>query len=287
MQGDAHKEIWRDDSFARVWLDVDGLPSNYYKKSGTLCRSPTTVCLFGLQGWHQSGSGDPQHGLRAADWLVKSAVPQPSGGLAWPFPMDFAAPGHLLKAPWVSMLTQGLALSVLARAYLTTGRQRYREFLHRAVDYCRATYEHECASGSVWFAEYPGGPSVLNGHMFTLFGLVEAKTISGISAGPLVVAGRTALELNLDRFELILPGFRWSRYDDGCIWYAGEKYHGIHIRQLRALAATLLDPALAARADRWASWQHQYGRRGARVLLHKAVFGLQKLGQVRAACRLR
>jgi hypothetical protein len=283
------EQFERDDSFAKVRVDESGLPATTYKRSGVgPVHIPTMVCLYGLV--HAGRMPDEEATLgfwRANDWLLNHAFRLDSSAVTWPFPVDFKAPGHDLKAPWPSLMTQGLALSLLARAAQAADgplRAELRKLARDALAFYDIPLERGGCSESLpngaWFHEYPGGARVLNGHMFALFGAWEASTMLGFEAGALISNGLRALKAHLADFELHLPFLRWTRYDDGRIWYAGRKYHAVHVLQLRALAEVFSDAELDATAKRWGGWATKYPPRGASLLRHKAAFAVQRISQL-------
>jgi hypothetical protein len=224
---------------------------------------PVTLCQVAL-GWYERRLAEQDvahraHFLRLADWLVENRLPWHGGG-AWPVPVD--QPRYRLRAPWVSALVQGQALSVLARAdRLCPGAAAYRAALDAALvlfdlDVGRGGVRTEDEYG-VGFEEYTTDtPSlVFNGLISALWGLSDAAKLA--PAGPAdrnFAAGVEALLRRLPRYDL---GF-WSRYCfDGCRVpnVASPYYHRVHIAQLQAMARLAPDPRWGETAERWAAYE--------------------------------
>lgn len=225
---------------------------------------PVTVCQVAL-GWHERwlAEGDLAHRgrfLALADWLIENQQPWAGGG-AWPVSVGFRL--YRLKAPWVSALVQGQALSVLARA--ATLRPDDGGAARRAMAGAFALFEIDVRQGGVRtedehgvaFEEYPSPtPSiVLNGLISALWGLADLALIEG--DGPAqreYEAGVSALLRRLPRYD---TGF-WSRY---CLFahplpnVASPYYHREHLAQLAAMARLWPDPRWAAMRTRWQRYQ--------------------------------
>src|SRR5206468_3875423 len=58
---------------------------------------------------------------RQADWLVAHAVRRSDGAVIWPYTFDWREGRCRLEAPWICAMAQGLAISVLVRAYRMAG----------------------------------------------------------------------------------------------------------------------------------------------------------------------
>jgi len=228
-----------DGHFTR--FDAHGVPIR-----GTLANpryNVTTVCAYALAHWNLYLNGQDSAlptFLAMADWLTQQ---QASNG-AWYYTYDY----HFgIKAPWVSAMAQGEALSVLARAYNATNHAIYREVGNFAL----SLFEREVASGGVveevslgcvFFEEAPSSPPshILNGFLYALFGLYDWQLIAPEPACSLWQAGLESLANLLACYDL---GY-WSRYDlyPGRPHAASFAYHDLHIAQLCALRHMLPAP---------------------------------------------
>jgi hypothetical protein len=146
-----------------------------------------------------------------------------------------------LRPPWISALTQGRVLSVLARAYELSSEKQYLEIARKAMKPFEIPVKEGGVQASfpnkdIAFEEYPlSRPNIaLNGFITALVGLHDLAEIGRDStAANLFTQGVHGLERNLERYDL---GF-WSTYDLAQPFrsVASEKYHLYHVAQLWGL----------------------------------------------------
>jgi len=208
---------------------------------------------------------------RSADWLVRHQDRR--GG--WAVPVERRlADGRLLLAPgWYSAMAQGQAMSVLTRAYLLTGDQKYLDAAKRAT----ALFDVPSTDGGVlaslfnlpWYEEYPTVPGtfVLNGFIYALFGLYDlrsaedrAKRREDRNSQRLYAAGVDSLRQLLPLYDTgtgslydlrhvtLLDGGRQAPHR------ARSDYHVTHVIQLLALATINSDDVIASTAARWLAY---------------------------------
>ncbi|MCI5825205.1 MAG: hypothetical protein MR006_00875 [Arcanobacterium sp.] len=152
-----------------------------------------------------------------------------------------------LNPPWVSGMSQGLALGAFVRLEQLTGDVKWRQ----AADKVLATYysrpgdrfffSHPDPDGHLWFEEYPGTryPSrVINGHLFAIEGLEYYWLHTHAAAVlPLADGGATALEQDFAEYRV---AGRPSAYCASIMCWAHGKlspsYHEIVANQLTKLA---------------------------------------------------
>lgn len=196
----------------------------------------TTICAYALAHWniHITELHDSKVVLLSiADWLVNHQV---NNG-AWLYHHDSV---FGIKAPWVSAMAQGEALSVLARAYAITHQADYMDVGNKAI----TLFERDVLSGGVvrrlnngglFFEEVPSDPPsyILNGFLYALFGLYDWKSIAPEPAQTLLASGLNSLNQVLKQYDL---GY-WSRYDryPGRNHAASFAYHDLHIAQLEII----------------------------------------------------
>lgn len=168
------------------------------------------------------------HLLSAARWAVDALDPC-GGWRCW----------HELRRPTISSysaMAQGQGLSVLARAATLDPQGPWRNTADRVYDFLMNSGTEGLTrmfDGITALEEYPGEtmPSVLNGWMFALAGIVDY----GILTGRRDVEERAStlaadLTKALPRFD---TGY-WSTYDLGGN-LASPFYHQLHIAQLHAM----------------------------------------------------
>jgi heparosan-N-sulfate-glucuronate 5-epimerase len=140
-------------------------------------------------------------------------------------------------APYGSMC-QGEACSLLLRAYKESGDSEYLSQAIRAIDFMLLPLcdggTSEYKGDDLFLYEFTNKPVVLNGWIFSLFGLHELA----------VVTSEQKYEDNLNKTVQTLKknlhifdnGY-WSMYDMGNK-IASPFYHNLHVAQMQALAET-------------------------------------------------
>lgn len=140
-------------------------------------------------------------------------------------------------APYGSMC-QGEGASLLLRAYKLTGDSQYIEKAKNAIDFMLKPVEQGGTSQykgeDILFCEFTNKPIVLNGWIFSLYGLYDLTLISKSQKYKEILDKAVkSLIKYLDEFD---NGY-WSMYDmEGKI--TSPFYHNLHIAQLEALYLT-------------------------------------------------
>ena len=237
-------------------LDREGVPRVRYR-FGTFY-NPAVVARYGL-AIASAYIADPrfhterdlQRVRTIANWLVRNQ--DSSGRWLFRFALTLPSMRTRVNAPWVSAMAQGMAMSLLTRAYRLTGDTRYLTAAERAL----APFARETRHGGVvtsfagrpWYEEYPSvrPTHVLNGFMFALIGLYDECSWVP-RACRLLDVGMRSLRLRIRYFDR--PG--------GSFYYpqaipVGRDYHRLHVALLTALTSVRRVPALDAVRRRWAS----------------------------------
>jgi len=257
-----------------AWFDDEGVPIVADAIRGGSRYNLTRVCAYALAWWncylHDKEPSGLQRFLAMADWLVQR---QTDDG-AWYYD---CAGDYGVRAPWVSAMAQGEALSVLARAWAVTGSPDYRSSGDRAL----ALFERKVERGGVvrwlqtgmpFYEEFPSQvPScALNGFIYALFGLFDWASITQDGRSEeLFAEGLRTLLMLLPRYDL---GY-WSSYDlyPGYVHAASFAYHDLHIAQLRALSAISHQSELAEHSSRWLGYRQRLRCR-LRALVQKGAY---------------
>lgn len=161
--------------------------------------------------------------LLCADWAVST---QDKKG-AWD---TFS---HESKDAPYSSMAQGEGISLLLRAFKETRNEVYREAAKRAMEFMLDKENGLIiADGKqVYFREFMDKPVVLNGWVFTLFGLLDyCKVFEDESVYQLYQQSLDTMAEHLCDYDL---GY-WSRYDQQSL-IASPFYHSLHIALLEVL----------------------------------------------------
>jgi len=232
----------------------DGIPLGRYQSGLEL--NPATISLWGLQHWSwyqlEHRQADLDVALRAADWLLAH---QDTAG-AWEYTFDFPLVAFPMRAPWISALAQGLAISLLVRAHHATGGQAYLDAALAAL----GPFAHTVDDGGVvddwegrpWYEEYPvpGALHVLNGFEFALIGLHDLADASPVAAD-LFARGAVSLADRIGVFDM--PAAHSQTYAALAPGRSpvGGVYRRAHAVLTRTLATITGNAVLAAFAARW------------------------------------
>ena len=223
---------------------------------GPAYRNPVSACLYALGQHTQALEATGQDAQAIRDAALARMLTQAaqlrrsqdsSGGWRYPVP----APRYRVEPGWYSGMAQGLAVSLLLRAFDLTAERSYRDSADAAaILLLRPIGSGGCADfdqlGRPFLEECPSDPPnhIFNGAVFALIGLRELDGRSGTDvSGP---AARRLAE-QLGEFDL---GY-WSRYDLRFTAPASHAYHCLHISLLTAAGQVLGDGRFGDMALRW------------------------------------
>lgn len=188
----SHYYVWCNDSpRSDQPRDENGIVLCEYRHLSRPVYNATSIAQNAMHSWetwlHAGSETALDEFLRHARWLRDGMDERGRYVYGWPMPE------RSLEPPWYSAMAQGLAISVLTRAWAHTLDDSYLEAAQRAL----APFSVDVADGGVvtdggrWLEEYPDGTRVLNGAIFGLFGLWdlartgngEARTMFDMAAG--------------------------------------------------------------------------------------------------------
>lgn len=186
--------------------------------------------------------------LKMADWAVDN---QEDSG-AW------STFGVLHYSNPYSAMSQGEGASLLARAFKETKDERYYISCIKAVDYMLLPTKEggtcQYTSSGLILKEYPDKEAVLNGWIFSAFGLFDTWKITE-KQEYLEMWKKTENEIkyNLNRFN----AGHWSFYDlSGKI--SSPFYHSLHIELLKALNNISPSPEYKKYIDKWSTYKKSW-----------------------------
>jgi D-glucuronyl C5-epimerase C-terminus len=291
MLGDYYQEMYPAlhlvESGYHGGMDPDGVPLVRYGDQGSFHNAVITS-QYALANMIAIGRGEAARATVTRvllDWLVTAQAT--SGRLAGAWVMEHDnAKYPWLRSPWTSAMASGNSISALLRGWQLFGDARYRSAAEAAyVALHEPRTEMAIFDGDdLWYEEYPGDPPlhVLNGHIYTLLGVVDWARVTGDTEADARWRRAVATTLaHLDGFDL---GF-WSAYD--LRWREPVSLHyqrNVHVPQLRILAALTGEQRFTAVADRW---ERQFSSLASRMRWHAAlrIHGQRKRREARAAAR--
>ena len=194
--------------------------------------------------------------LTLADWFDHNKV-KIANSYCWHIHIDYN-PEYHLSNPWISAMTQGEAISVLTRATLLTGDQKYESIANEAFN----IFQVDVKNGGLLnhFNSYPvfeecptpNKPMVvLNGFIFALFGLYDLYLLN---------RNEKAIYLfyqGIESIKKLLPYFdtgKWTNYylfDYPKNYYSSFTYHYLVTEQLRSLYFISGDKIFLEYSERW------------------------------------
>jgi len=255
----------------RVYSDANGLP--FVEYSTGRIYNPVTIAVFGLLAYNRhlenNSAADRAQFLRAADWL---RTHQDGDCGCWYYDLDYTylALDEKLERHWVSGMAQGLALSVMTRAYWMTGDRSYLDAAKQAMSPLTVAVadggvlQHFSPAGAdfqglEFFEEYPTRPApsfTLNGFLFTVLGLYDLSQVPDQRAKALFESGMRTVRVALPFYDLGAGSaydlVHLTRPPRAVHWDTG--YHLVHITLLNALGSATRDPVLLWYRDHWNSY---------------------------------
>lgn len=143
--------------------------------------------------------------------------------------------GYLDKNNKYSSMAQGQAASLLMRAYVNSGDEKYYYLTKKIIDFMLKSVDDGGTSiikeNEIYLMEYTNMPLVLNGFIFSLFGIYDVTKVCKEEKY------KEILKKCCKGVEDVLPSFDlkyWSKYDiDGKI--ASPFYHDLHVSLLSVL----------------------------------------------------
>lgn len=200
--------------------------------------------------------------INQADWLRFNCV-ELNGKVSWHIKYDIDE--WKIKAPWISAMAQGEAISVLTRAYLLTKNDLYLQLSESAIK----LFEITVKNGGIlnYFEKYPvyeeyptplKTVGVLNGFNFALFGLYDLWLLNkNDKAKELFEQGTESLVKLLPVYDI---GY-WSQYHlyrHPKKYPASYTYHNIAIEQLKALHCISGEKIIKEYSDLWSSYNKSF-----------------------------
>ena len=209
-------------------LAADEVPKSY-KDNGELFYFPIGIFQYGLGCYDlyllEKEQKHLDKMLVCADWAVTNQ--EERGGWS-----TFA---HLFPEHPYSSMAQGEGASLLIRAYLETKEEKYLRTAEKAISFLLTSTEEGGVAfeteTDLAFKEYTERPIVLNGWIFSIWGLFDYVKLSDDEVA------KKAYEKTLDTLERYIPHYDlgyWTRYDYS-ERIAAPSYHKLHIDQFRVM----------------------------------------------------
>lgn len=167
--------------FDAMQLDQRGVPFQRSRALGDFY-NPAYVAWYGLMALEQSVrmGKEPDKRFRIqVQWLLENSTRRDDQSIVWTYPVDVREGNCVLHSPWISAMSQGLAISALVRAHRL-------ENSPQIIDVCCSALRvfnigvneggvRTDQKGFILYEEYPAYPlpRVLDGFLFSLLGLYD------------------------------------------------------------------------------------------------------------------
>lgn len=254
----------------RMRFDKWGIPLVKYGED--FHYNPVTVSQYALAlyGKYLDNHEFSQPFLDSVDRLI--LLQDSKGAFRYEFNWRYYLNGEIFEPGWVSGMAQGQALSVLARAYIISGDEKYLNVGNKALDFLITPVSdggtmytmkdlHPSLDNYIIFEEYLAEPAsyTLNGFMFTLLGLYDW---SMVAKGEDKVTAKYYFDEGIKTLKKILPYYDIggiSTYDLGYITYGAKphvsaSYHACHIHLLHALYEVTSEKVFFQYEQLWTSY---------------------------------
>ena len=158
-----------------------------------------------------------------------------------------------------SSMAQGEGISLLIRAHILTGDSRYSDAAQKAKEFmlkplCDGGTAEYTEDGGILFYEATNNPVILNGWIFSLWGLYDyCKYFSDEEAKQMLEKTLVSLKKKLSDFDMKY----WSKYEDGKR-ICSPFYHKLHIAQLEAMYELFGDEIYKDFAVKWDKYQKNF-----------------------------
>ncbi len=194
--------------------------------------------------------------LKQSDWLVDNITIKQEENGVWEH--NFELPYYKFKIPWIHGMAQGLAISVLLRAYQLTQNIKYKETADKAyktfnLDIQNNGVKYVDNEGYTWLEEYAISPPphILNGFIYATFGIYDFYRVTKNKQALNLFMGQIkTLENKLEKYDI---GY-WSLYNLVQDHPAAKSYHILHINQLKVLYQLTNKEIFKEYAEKWENY---------------------------------
>lgn len=192
--------------------------------------------------------------FRMANWLLNRAQKMDGRAIRWLNNYCFYNHNTLIQPPWQSSMAQGLALSVMVRAYKLSADKKYLKAAKEAAELYMIDIEDGGIrfeeEGYIYYEMYPAKPfsKILDGFIFGLIGLYDIFRLTHQKQYWVLFqeASRT-IEAKIDFWDF---KNKWSRY--GIYGYpCPSLYHSLNFHLISILGDITGSKILREKAALW------------------------------------
>lgn len=134
-------------------------------------------------------------------------------------------------------MAQGEGISLLLRAFIEFKEEKYKIAAKKAMDFMKLSIEKngtcDYCKKDIYLKEFPNNPTVLNGWIFSIFGIIDYLKIYKED-----IKTKEFYNTTINTLINVLPQYDikyWSKYDIN-EKIASPFYHRLHIKLLKVLS---------------------------------------------------
>jgi hypothetical protein len=249
--------------FTNIVFDENNLPMydySNYSPPNNIGRQYSSI----LMGWYAiiclenylktKESSHRENFFRQVEWFKNNWRSHRNGSCVWVNNYDWFDHTTLIKSPWISCMAQGLAISVLTRAYKLSKDDNLLDLARRAAKVFQWDIEDGgvrfMEKGYVYYEMYPTKPysKILDGFIFGLFGLYDLYLITkDEEVLKLFNEGVRTIKDNLDYWNFFDIWSYFGRHRYLC-W---SMYHKLNYCMIEVLGKIIEDRRLLITAKNW------------------------------------
>lgn len=258
----------------------DGIPL-FSNKGQPEIEHPIVIAQYGLGIYELLGRTDfinrdlKNKFLNIAEWFLsnKVSIEEGSGWL-----IKNLYPNYGLNSPWISAMAQGEAISVLTRAAKLSQNSKFEKLAIEAI----VPFKYNVSEGGVRnyfnslliYEEFPSPikpMAVLNGYIFSLFGLFDLYLLNGNKkAKDLFKEGVQSLKKLLPYYDIKF----WTQYflyNHPQKYFSSFTYHMLVTEQLKALYIITEEKTFYQYYQLWNNYSNSFISK-TRALVNKVIF---------------
>ena len=264
--------------------DAKGIPQLNYQGDIGIQYNPIAIAQWSLGNynlWKKNNTGKHyKRFIKGAKWLNENLELNEHNIHVWQHHFNWVYKENLTN-PWYSGLAQGQGLSVLCRAYHTTGDDKYFDSIEKVyksflIDIKDGGVTFKDKQGNIWIEEYimKSDPThILNGFIWGLWGIYDYWLLTkNKDVSKLFHRYVKTIDNNINEYDI---GY-WSLYEIANLpinMRASTFYHRLHIVQLQILFKMTENTIFESTANKWSKYLNKKFN-VLRATLMKVVFKL-------------
>ncbi len=242
-----------------------GIPQLNYQGDIGIQYNPIAIAQWSLGNynlWRKNNIEENYNKfIKGSEWLNNNLELNEHNLYVWQHHFNWVYKENLIK-PWYSGLAQGQGMSVLCRAYHTTGDSKYLDSIEKVyqsflVDVKNGGVTFTDSKSDIWIEEYimKDSPThILNGFIWGLWGIYDYWLLTkNKDVSKLFHRYVKTINNNINEYDI---GY-WSLYEIAKLpidMRASTFYHKLHIVQLKILFKMTNNTIFEDTANKWSGY---------------------------------